>query len=326
VGGFVIFSAEHLLAVASRTGFQATSLQKQMLLIAILREMQRHPILGKSFVLRGGTAINLFWFNLPRLSVDIDLNYVGSPDKEVMQQDRLVLEKQLIRLLQSLTITVERQPPQHAGGKWRLRTRSAFGGNVTLEIDLNYMMRIPIWDVQTMTVHSPDPDYETDFPIVSFEELFAGKIKAMLERSAARDLYDVHSLSRDPHSADPARLRKAVILFGTTSKDDWRKKDLQTIDAIDDKTAKEELSPLLRSGEEIGLPAIKQRVKSYLSDLIRYDKDEQRFLDRFLDQGIYDPTLLFGDTDRAVRLGAHPAVLWKLQNLRQHLGLDKPPA
>ena len=139
-----MFSAEYLNALAAKTGFQTASLQKQMSLIIILREIQRHPLLSKAFVLRGGTAINLFWYNLPRLSVDIDLNYIGSVDKDLMQQERGTLEKQLSRLLESLGISVERKPDEHAGGKWRLRATSAFGGNFTLEIDLNYIMRIPV--------------------------------------------------------------------------------------------------------------------------------------------------------------------------------------
>ena len=94
-----MFSAQYLNALASKTGFQTASLQKQMSLIVILREIQRHPLLTKAFVLRGGTAINLFWFDLPRLTVDIDLNYIGSSLRDVMQKERTILEKQLSRLL-----------------------------------------------------------------------------------------------------------------------------------------------------------------------------------------------------------------------------------
>jgi Nucleotidyl transferase AbiEii toxin, Type IV TA system len=65
-----MFSAEYLNALAGRTGFQTAGLQKQMSLIVILREIQRHPLLSKAYVLKGGTAINLFWYDLPRLSVD----------------------------------------------------------------------------------------------------------------------------------------------------------------------------------------------------------------------------------------------------------------
>jgi predicted nucleotidyltransferase component of viral defense system len=168
-----MFSRQYLDTLAARTGFNVAALQKQMSLIVILRDMQQHPLLGKKFVLRGGTAINLFWYELPRLSVDIDLNYIGGPAREVMQSERPTLEVELARLLQALGMTVERKPDEHAGGKWRLRAANAFGGNFTLEIDLNYIMRIPVWGVDTRNVKSPDADVTTPFPTVSLEELFA---------------------------------------------------------------------------------------------------------------------------------------------------------
>ena len=116
-----MFSAEYLNALAAKTGFQAASLQKQMSLIVVLREIQRHPLLSKAFVLRGGTALNLFWYDLPRLSVGIDLNYIRSLDKDAMQKERGTLEKQLSRFFESIGISVERKPDEHAGGKWRSR-------------------------------------------------------------------------------------------------------------------------------------------------------------------------------------------------------------
>lgn len=318
-----MFSPEYLNALASKTGFQTASLQKQMWLIVILREIQRHPLLSKAFVLRGGTALNLFWYNLPRLSVDIDLNYVGSPHKEVMQQERGTLEKELSRLLESLRISVERKPDEHAGGKWRLRTSSAFGGNFTLEIDLNYLMRIPVWGIHSRTSLSPDEDYDTNFPTVSPEELFAGKIKALMDRSTARDLYDTFRLATDALQVDPMKLRKTLILFGITCDQDWRLKDRSTIDGIDAEMVDRELNPLLRSGEQPNLNQMKQAVNVFLDMLMKYNPDEQLFLGRFLDKGVYEPLLLFEDPEQAQKLSAHPAVLWKLVNHRKYLGLDK---
>ena len=116
-----------------------------MALLDLLREINKHPVLGRQFALKGGTAINLFWFPLPRLSVDIDLNYIGSPDREVMRRDRPKLEIELRKLIESRGISVENAPEDHAGAKWRLRSPSAFGGHVTLEVDLNYLMRVPVW-------------------------------------------------------------------------------------------------------------------------------------------------------------------------------------
>ena len=317
-----MFSAEYRKSLAAKTGFQTASLQKEMWLIVILREIQRYPLLGNAFILRGGTAINLFWYDLPRLSVDIDLNYIGSPDKATMQKDREILEKQLSRLLESLRISIERIPGEHAGGKWRLRASSAFGGNFTLEIDLNYIMRVPVWGINSRLLKSPDKDYSTNFRTVGREELFAGKIKALMDRSAARDLYDTFGLASDASQIDLSKLKKNIILFGITCDKDWRQVDRSTIDGIDDETVERELSPLLRSGEKPDLVQMKRSVNTFLDSLLKYDRDDQLFLDRFLDKGEYAPEFLF-DADQAQRLRRHPAVLWKLQNLRKFKGLDR---
>jgi predicted nucleotidyltransferase component of viral defense system len=70
-----------LLEEATKVGFRPEILEKVWHLLGILDEINRHPFLKERLVLKGGTALNLFMFNLPRLSVDIDLNYVGGIHK-----------------------------------------------------------------------------------------------------------------------------------------------------------------------------------------------------------------------------------------------------
>lgn len=312
-----MFSKEYLQKIAQRTGFLVDSLQKQMTLLDLLREISRHPLLGKKFALKGGTAINLFWFPLPRLSVDIDLNYVGSPDRGMMLKERPLLEEQMKKLIESRGISVEHAPTdEHAGGKWRLRAPSALGGNFTLELDLNYLMRIPVLDIHEKQPYSLDEDYRFQFNSVGFEELFAGKIKALLERSAVRDLYDVSMLSRTSVGYDSTNLRRITILFGITSKWDWREMDFHTVDEIDQKMIDDELTPLVRQDEPLQIDLMKSEAKKTLGSILNYGEKEKEFLNLFLDEGEYKPELLFGDKE-AEKLKNHPAVLWKLQNLRK---------
>ena len=318
-----MFSKEYLTKLATQTGFRVDSLQKQMTLLDLLREINRHPLLKKQFALKGGTAINLFWFQLPRLSVDIDLNYIGSEDRETMVNDRPKLEQEMKTLIESRGIAVRNVPAEHAGAKWRLQAPSAFGGTFSLEVDLNFIMRIPVWGVESKSPFHLDVDYLFDCNTVSFEELFGGKIKALMDRSAARDLYDVFKLSQVRDSFDMSKLRKNLILFGITCDDDWRKKDYRTVDNIDQKMVEEQLVPLLRSTDSIELKLMKKTAKDFLAELMRYTKDELRFMNRYLDDGVYEPLLLFSEEKQSKRLEKHPAVLWKLQNHRQYLGLDK---
>jgi hypothetical protein len=318
-----VFSKEYLLKLSKDTGFLPEGLQKQMTLLDLLREISRHPLLQTKFALKGGTALNLFWFPLPRLSVDIDLNYIASADRETMLTDRPVLEKELKKLIESRSIAVQFAPAdEHAGAKWRLRAPSAFGGSFTLELDLNYMMRIPVGDINPRQPYPLDEDFAFSFTSVSFEELFGGKIKALLERSAARDLYDVAMLSQTSADHDIAVLRRANILLGVTSKKDWRTVNLQTIDAIDQKMIADELTPVLRQDEMPKLDVMRSDAKKILDQILNRTEKEKEFLDTFEEMGQYKPELLF-ETGQAQRLMNHPAVLWKLHNLRKFKGLDK---
>jgi Nucleotidyl transferase AbiEii toxin, Type IV TA system len=65
--------------------------------------------------LKGGTALNVFHSDLDRLSVDIDVNYVGAIEKERMDADRPGLEDQITRLMESKGYAARREPSEHAG-------------------------------------------------------------------------------------------------------------------------------------------------------------------------------------------------------------------
>lgn len=78
-------SSDRLLQEANATGFRPESLEKVLRLIGLLNAIFRLPDLASRLVLKGGTALNLFLFDLPRLSVDIDQNYIGSGDLKVME-------------------------------------------------------------------------------------------------------------------------------------------------------------------------------------------------------------------------------------------------
>ena len=73
-GSAVIFSSEEVLPIAESTGFRAEMIEKVLHLLNLLDKLNHHPMLKGKWVLKGGTALNLFMFDLPRLSVDIDLN------------------------------------------------------------------------------------------------------------------------------------------------------------------------------------------------------------------------------------------------------------
>ena len=77
-----------LARIAAETGFRGEMLEKVAQLLNLLRAIRGDAFLRARLALKGGTALNLFHFELSRLSVDIDLNYIGSADRETMVAER----------------------------------------------------------------------------------------------------------------------------------------------------------------------------------------------------------------------------------------------
>jgi predicted nucleotidyltransferase component of viral defense system len=71
------FDPSSFPAAAKATGFQSNNLEKVLRLRELLTEFQKHSFLGGRLVLKGGTALNLFYLGLTRLSADIDQRNCG---------------------------------------------------------------------------------------------------------------------------------------------------------------------------------------------------------------------------------------------------------
>ena len=109
-----------LLREAAASGFRADVLEKAIRLRELLEALRSHPYLKTRVALKGGTALNLFVFDVPRLSVDVDLNYVGAADVDTMILEGPRVEQAIRAVCGRLGIGVRRIPSEYAGGKWRL--------------------------------------------------------------------------------------------------------------------------------------------------------------------------------------------------------------
>ncbi len=89
-------SAEHIEGLATETGFRPETLEKVIRLGEFAADVGRHPLLSHVLALKGGTALNLMFGSPARLSVDLDLNYIGQEDREGMQADRPEVERAIV--------------------------------------------------------------------------------------------------------------------------------------------------------------------------------------------------------------------------------------
>ncbi|MEI9898911.1 MAG: nucleotidyl transferase AbiEii/AbiGii toxin family protein [Hyphomicrobium sp.] len=164
----------------------------------------------KCFGLKGGTAINLFVRDLPRLSVDIDLTYLNvfSRDKSLGAIDKAMLRiaGRIEKGIKGARITEGRT--ENTVTKLVVRE-----GGVQIKIEVTPVMRGCAYDAELRGV-SPAVEAMFGFAemqVVSFPDLYAGKLVAALDRQHPRDLFDVRDLLRNEGIGDD--LRAAFITY-----------------------------------------------------------------------------------------------------------------
>lgn len=305
-----------LLTEATSSGFRPEILEKVFHLLALLDGFSRHPFLKGRLALKGGTALNLFLFDMPRLSVDIDLNYVGSPDRDVMLAERPKLEQAITAVCETEGIAVNHVKRSHAGFSFRLRYQSALGQGGDLKVDLVFAFRIPLWPPVTRTSCIIGSFPRSKFPVLDIHELAGGKLAALFARQAGRDLFDAHTLLTKG-GLDQDRLRLAFVLYGAMNPNDWRAVQVSDI-RLTEKEFREQLVPVLRADllkeEDSGLlwaERLVNETREFVGRLLPFTEAEIEFLDRIRDYGQIVGSLLTKDQELVQRINQHPALQWR---------------
>lgn len=320
-----MLTREQLQRTATDSGFPVDSLEKVWMLIRLLNMMVAHPFMGPRVALKGGTALNLFVFDVPRLSVDIDVNYVGAADRATMTAERLKLDAALEQVASRLGLAVKRAPSQHAGGKWRLSYTSALGRPAILEVDINYMLRVPLWDPTPRESREFLGDRARQIQVLDDHELAAGKLAALLARGASRDLFDARQmLAEDAFDTD--KLRLAFVVYGGINRVDWREVSTDTVTTTED-DVKRQLLPMLRQDirpapldVERWTGGLIEETRALLSAVLPLADHELAFLDRLNGQGEIEASLLTADADLQQRIAVNPGLRWKALNVKKHVG------
>jgi predicted nucleotidyltransferase component of viral defense system len=319
-----MLTESELLREAAESGFRSEILEKVVRLMELLDTLRSHPFLKTRIALKGGTALNLFVLDLPRLSVDVDLNYVGSADVEGMKRERPKVEQAVQAVCGRLGITVRRVPSEHAGGEWRL-SYGGVRGPGTLELDVNFLLRMPLWPVASADSHTVGRVSASAVPILDLHELAAGKLAALFGRKASRDLFDVRELLR-LDGLDHQRLRTGFVVYGGSSRLDRRTLSLETIGTTPEEVDRQ-LVPMLRGDLAPGRTDLERwagqlvaECRDLLSTVMPLEGNEIEFLTRLNDRGEIVPELITDDQEERRIIASHPGLLWKALNVREHTG------
>ncbi|MFT4000853.1 MAG: nucleotidyl transferase AbiEii/AbiGii toxin family protein [Rhizobium sp.] len=273
------------------------------LLVRTLPYIARH----ESFALKGGTAINLFYRDMPRLSVDIDLTYLPIEDRETTLKG---IDTTLERIREDLQRNLRGAAVQSIAGGGNNDTRLLVRqGGAEIKIETSPVAR--------GTVHAPElrrvsPAVEDVFgfaemQVVSFEDLFGGKLHAAVDRQHPRDLFDVKLLYENEGLTEA--LFRTFLIYVASSGRPPHELVRRSLAEIDEAFAKEFEGMTV---DAVSLDALKEvRTKLTADLLVHLDDKAMRFL----------LTLHDGEPDfEAIGLPQAadlPAVRWKLLNLQK---------
>ena len=299
---------------ARELGFVRDTFEKVCRLADVLDFIQKDALLSNALALKGGTAINLTIFNLPRLSVDIDMDF----SENVPREEMLAIRKQITERISKYMTAAgyhlsQKSKTYHALDSFVYEYQNAGGMKDNLKIEINYMLRCHVLAPVRRTVNLPWLGQELTVLSVDPLEIYGSKIVALLNRAAPRDLYDIHTMMEYglfDESQEPM-LKKCVMFYSAIGSDSVPDRfHFEQIASVSQQRVKTDLIPVLRRGTWFDAQQAHEQVIAYLEKLLTPDERELSFWASFGQQE-YRPELLFQDADILARIGRHPMALWK---------------
>jgi len=269
------------------------------------------PIVAEEtkFALKGGTAINLFYRDLPRLSVDIDLTYLPVKDRaESLAEISGALDRIAARINHSVKGAQAQRIAGGGGGETRVLARL---DHAEVKIETSPVTRGIVHEPELREVSEAVQDQYgfAEIQVVSFEDLFAGKLCAALDRQHPRDLFDVKQLYENEGLTD-ALFRTFLVYMASSNRPMHELLDPHPNDL--DQPYLREFAGMTR--EPVELEELRATRKRLIEDIrTRLDANVTDFL-----LSLHDATPDFNaiGLPQAADL---PAVRWKLQNLQRLL-------
>lgn len=265
----------------------------------------------KCFALKGGTAINLFYRDLPRLSVDIDLLYIPMDEREVALPTIRAALSRISALIAERIRGAQVQNTHQQSDALRLIVQQ---GEVRIKIELSPVIRGTVFPEERREVSE---EVERTFgyaemQVASLPDVYAGKLCAALDRQHPRDLFDVKFLLENEGLTED--LRKTFLVFLIS-----HQRPMTELLAPHRKDIRAVYETEFRYMAKIEVPV--EQLEAAREQLIEQihnglTEEEKRFLLSFKARRP-DWTLLGIDGQLVSSL---PSVRWKLQNLERMQG------
>ena len=313
---------EYFERFSKETNFHRDTLEKAYRLEQLLKEINRHPKLREGLVLKGGTAINFLYFRYPRLSVDLGFNFIAGIEKEEKDKESPKIDEALRTIFKFENYECE-NISDYGLNQYFLKYINSSGNIDRIKVEINFLHRLTLLGAEKRSFLSPFNKSDLEVNTLKGPELFAGKILALVDRLAPRDIYDIYILLRDKVNLNKILLKKIFIFFGCLSRNDFREYHPNDIEKITERDIKGKLLPLLRKDEKLKTDDMMKIVIPFLrKEIFNFTTEELEYIDRFF-KGDFRPEILFGKLLDSTDLERHPMVIWKQRHLKDWLAKQK---
>lgn len=265
------------------------------------------------FALKGGTAINLFFRDMPRLSVDIDLTYLPVAPRSESLADIDAAMKRIAKTARSVWLAEDIAEQTPLKGETAVTKLIARGEGVQIKIEVTPVLRGCVYEPELRAV-SPVVEEALGFAeakVVSFADLYAGKIVAALDRQHPRDLFDVRILLA--HEGIDDALRRAFVVYLISHN---RPMFEVLAPTRKDVSGEFERGFAGMTTERVSLNELLEAREALIAEIVGQMPDDHRQFLMSFEQGMPDWSLLGMD-----RIADLPAVRWRQQNLAKRSGL-----
>ena len=305
------YTKNNLRQLSEKTGFLKDNLEKLLRLVEILKILFEDDFLKHNLVLKGGTAINLIYANLPRLSVDLDFDLAINYSKEEL--DNIKIKDKIVKHLQKIGYTLlPHNRTSFALSSLHFSYTNNGGNKDVIKIDLNYLDRNHVLDLDKKRIAIDFIDDSFEIVTLNITEIYASKLNALISRGKVRDLYDVKHMIENNLVSDINTFRKCLILYNmATGNQDIDKGSFEKIDSIDYFQFKTALKPLLTKADYFDIEETKAKAKTFIKDLVNGITDSEKEFIECIKNGEYKPSLLFDESDIVIKIQNFPSILWR---------------
>ncbi len=285
--------------------FIKANYEKTLRLVQVILKLFEEEELKRKLVLKGGAAVAFHVGELKRLFFDADVDFF-IPDFQEYQNEKAKFYEQFFLLMKNLNYFDLSSKSRHSFSLDSFSFPYVSNKNKEyVKVEVNYSLGNHLFPAITKQY------LDQEIYVVQLKELLGMKIKALLERGAIKDLFDIYQLITVNTIHDFDDIRKSYLFYYTLATIRENPASLENVYSISTYDVMRKLYPMIPKHCGFDLAKCKKEVLAFLKELLCFSKEELSFISYF-QQGIYVPENLFQDKEVVQRAQKNPFALYKI--------------